>query len=266
MMRRSTVLDKLRRLFGGGGKTVPGRPVRQRTGGAMPRRPAGPRTRPKSAEGGAAPASASASPSAKSGAPRSGSSSLTPPPEAGAEMACPNCGEPMLAGWGTTCGKCRPTMVAPKTLFMSASDLAFPGASGVTTAAGGMVLGWLVVLRSVDKARAGLLFDLEGDEVVLSRLGAFASVGARVVELDDVYMSGGHSVLRRPRTRAKTDAFTLRDRWDPGPSANGTFVNSNKLGAGEEMRLADGDIIKVGATELLFKSLWLPPPSGSRAS
>jgi hypothetical protein len=36
-------------------------------------------------------------------------------------------------------------------------------------------------------------------------------------------------------------------------------VNSHKLVKGEIVRLADGDIIKVGTTELLFKSLWLPP-------
>ena len=163
----------------------------------------------------------------------------------------------MLAGWGTTCGKCRPTMVSPKTLF--------GGESASLAGATGMVLGWLVVLRSADKPRAGLLLELDADEVVLSRAGAFAGGGGRrVVDLDDDYMSSGHSVLRRPRTSAKTDAFTLRDRREPGPSANGTFVNSRKLAPEEEMKLADGDIIKVGSTELLFKSLWLPPP-GRRA-
>jgi hypothetical protein len=35
-------------------------------------------------------------------------------------------------------------------------------------------------------------------------------------------------------------------------------VNSRRLGAGETVRLADGDMIQVGATELLFRSLWLP--------
>jgi len=161
----------------------------------------------------------------------------------------------MLAGWGTTCGKCRPTMVAPKTMFGADGSAVRPGGNG-------MVLGWLVVLRSIDKARAGQLFELDAEEMMLSRVGAFAASdlgeGVGLVELSDEYMSSAHSVLRRPRTRARTDAFTLRDRLEPGPSANGTFVNSHKLDPGEEMRLADGDVIKVGATELLFKSLWLP--------
>jgi hypothetical protein len=237
--------DKWRRLFGGGdsaNEPAPDEGARPKRA-AVPRRPAKPR-RPLSAGGSAQGRSAG---------------SLTPPPEMASEVACPNCGEPMLAGWGTTCGKCRPTMVAPKTMFgVDGAVLAKQGGLGT-------VLGWLVVLRSIDKARTGVLFELEAAEVVLSRLGAIEVEGTGVFGLDDEYMSGGHAVLRRPRTRARTDAFTLRDRWDPGPSANGTFVNSHKLGRDEEMRLADGDIIKVGATELLFKSLWLPP-DGARSS
>jgi hypothetical protein len=228
------VFDKLKGVFGGkepdGEDASPGRRP------AVPRRPAAPRRR-VGAPGGQARAAAVP----------------TPAPETANEIACPNCGEPMLAGWGTTCGKCRPTMVAPKTMF--------GGESASLLGASGMVLGWLVVLRSSDKDAAGQLFELERDTVVLSRTGAYAAAGVGLCEIADEYMSGGHSVLRRPRTSAKTDAFTLRDRWDPGPSANGTFVNSRKLAPNEEMRLADGDIIKVGATELLFKSLWLPPGS-----
>jgi hypothetical protein len=240
------VFDKLRRLFGGA-DDAPADVVTTPRRAAVPRRPA--QRRPRSG----APGAAARSP--KSG--RAGAA-LTPPPEMANEVACPNCGEPMLAGWGTTCGKCRPTMVAPKTMFGS------DAAAALQAGAPGMVLGWLVVLRSIDKARAGQLYELDANAVVLSRMGALASTGVGFVEIADQYMSSGHSVLQRPRTRAKSDAFTLRDRWDPGPSANGTFVNAHKLGPNEEMRLADGDIIKVGATELLFKSLWLPAP-GARA-
>jgi hypothetical protein len=226
------VFDKLKRSKGGGGdSTDDDAPAARRT--AVPRRPAAPRRRMGAAKG-----------------PERVAASLAP--ETANEIACPNCGEPMLAGWGTTCGKCRPTMVAPKTMF--------GGESASLAGATGMVLGWLVVLRSVDKDRVGQLFELEQDTVVLSRVAAFTASGVGLVEIGDEYMSGGHSVLRRPRTLSKNDAFTLRDRWDPSPSANGTFVNSRKLAPEEEMKLADGDIIKVGATELLFKSLWLPPP------
>jgi len=79
-----------------------------------------------------------------------------------------------------------------------------------------------------------------------------------VVGFDDGYMSSAHAVIGRPATGNRNDAFTIRDR-EGQPSANGTFVNSQKLGQGEVVRLGDGDVIKVGGTELLFKSLWLPP-------
>jgi hypothetical protein len=239
------VFDKLRRLFGGADDAAADVVTPPRRA-AVPRRPA--QRRPRSGAPGA--------PGATGGTSRAGAAA-TPPPEMSNEVACPNCGEPMLAGWGTTCGKCRPTMVAPKTMFGS-------DASALQAGAPGMVLGWLVVLRSIDKERAGRLYELDSDAVVLSRMGAFEAGGVGLVEIADEYMSGGHSVLQRPRSRAKSDAFTLRDRWDPGPSANGTFVNAHKLGPNEQMRLADGDIIKVGATELLFKSLWLPA-AGARA-
>ena len=94
---------------------------------------------------------------------------------------------------------------------------------------------------------------------MLSRADAPPIGSAKLVAFDDGFMSSGHAVLSRPQTGERTDAFTIRDRDRPGPSANGTFVNSHKLVKGEIVRLADGDIIKVGTTELLFKSLWLPP-------
>jgi hypothetical protein len=171
-------------------------------------------------------------------------------------MACPNCGEPMLAGWGTTCGKCRPHLVAPKTLFMSPGEVVIP-----TRTNAGMTLGWIVVSRSLDATQGGALIELDKPVVVLSRAGAPPASVDRVVSFEDSFMSNGHALLRRPATGERTDAFTICDRQDPGPSANGTFVNSRKLSGGEIVPLSDGDTIKVGATELLFKSLWLPPAS-----
>jgi pSer/pThr/pTyr-binding forkhead associated (FHA) protein len=124
-----------------------------------------------------------------------------------------------------------------------------------------MALGWIVVSRSIDKLQNGALIELDQPLVIVSRAGAGGGGGARVVSFDDTFMSNGHALLRRPATGERTDAFTICDRQDPGPSANGTFVNARKLQATEIARLSDGDTIKVGATELLFKSLWLPPVS-----
>jgi hypothetical protein len=165
----------------------------------------------------------------------------------------------MLPGWGTTCGKCRPNLVAPKTLFFSASDLG-PGAQ--TSA--GMTLGWLVVVRTVEETQQGNLIELDRPTVALSRAGVPPIGADKVVQFQDNFMSSGHAVLRSPPDGDRTNAFTINDRENPSPSINGTFVNSQKLGAGEVVRLSDGDIIKVGATELLFKSLWLPPSGQPR--
>jgi hypothetical protein len=171
-----------------------------------------------------------------------------------AEIPCPNCGEPMLAGWGTTCGKCRPNLVGAKTMFFAPGQVELP----VATGAAGMTLGWLIVIRTSDESHKGALVELDAD-TVLSRADAPPTGAAKLVSFDDGFMSSGHALLSRPQTGERTDAFSIRDRDRPGPSANGTFVNSHKLVKGEIVRLADGDVIKVGTTELLFKSLWLPP-------
>jgi pSer/pThr/pTyr-binding forkhead associated (FHA) protein len=138
-------------------------------------------------------------------------------------------------------------------MFLAPGQVALPA-----QAPGGMTLGWLVVLSTNDEAQRGQLIELDKPTLILSRADA-APAGDGVVKFEDSFMSSGHAVLRRPQTGERTDAFTIRDRDNPGPSVNGTFVNSRKLGPGEVVRLGDGDIVKVGTAELLFKSLWLPP-------
>jgi len=245
MIRAANVFDKLKQLFGPPTDDIGKTANRPRTGAATARRPARPR-KPRSAEGG---------PDA---------SAATPPPPGGGfrqpaptprEIPCPNCGEPMLPGWGTTCGKCRPNLVAPKTLFMDVRQLS---PSMLSQASGNLTLGWLVVIASTDADRRGTLIELAHDDTILSRADAMPSTDDRVFAFADQFMSSGHAVLRRPRSRTREDAFTVRDRDNPSPSANGTFVNSRRLGPDETVRLADGDKIQVGSTELLFRSLWLP--------
>lgn len=221
----------------------------------MPRRPAKPRALKGQGAGAGQGAPGTSVPRVRAAA---GMASL--PPESRveidqAEIPCPNCGEPMMPGWGTTCGKCRPHLVAAKTMFLAPGQVALPPQAG-----GGMTLGWLVVVRSVDERQRGLLVELDRDRVVLSRAGSAPQGPDRLVGFEDSYMSSAHAVLGRPAAGDREGAFTIRDRENPG-SANGTFVNSQRLGPGEVVRLGDGDIIKVGATELLFKSLWLPPVS-----
>ena len=181
------------------------------------------------------------------------------PVPAAVEQFCPNCGQPMLAAWGSSCGNCRPGMSAPKTLYLSASVM-----QGLAPTPG-LSLGWLVVLQSPDEKRRGSLIELTAPLSVLSRGVRRVVASQEWFDINDEFMSGGHAVVFRPQGNDRRDSFTIRDREDPGPSANGTFVNAHKLGHGEIVQLSEGDIIRLGTTELIFKSLWLPP-GGPRAA
>ena len=157
----------------------------------------------------------------------------------------------MLSGWGTTCGSCRPGLVAPKTLFLARDSKA---ASGRMEA---MTLGWLVVVSTLDQRQRGALLELAQDRSVLSRGERGPNSQPGLFEFSDIFMSSGHAIVTRPRTGDRRDAFSIRDR-EGAPTANGTFVNSRRIGPGESVDLADGDEVKVGATQMVFRSLWLP--------
>jgi hypothetical protein len=250
MMTRRHVFEKFKNLFGGDStgadRTASGERPRSGQGGV--RRPAQPRLPGKRGAAGSSrsvPENLFESPA------------KVPTPQ---EIACPNCGEPMLSGWGTTCGNCRPNLVAPKTLYLAPGQLA----SQSQQVGEGLILGWLVVVSSVDSKRQGKLIELDHATTILSR-GDQRQLGPPgLFEFEDIFMSSGHAQVTRPRSGSRKAAFEIRDR-EATPSANGTFVNSRRLQPGEVVSLADGDIIKVGTTEIVFKSLWLPgltaPPS-----
>jgi hypothetical protein len=143
--------------------------------------------------------------------------------------------------------------VAPKTLALSRAE---------EIGSVPLSLAWLVVMRSPDEKKRGLLVELGAPLTVLTRLGgdAQAMTGQRV-EFDDEYASIGHALVFRTEGPDRTTAFTIRDRQRPGPSSNGTFVNSQKLGADKVVVLSDGDVVRIGTSEMLFKSLWLPAGS-----
>lgn len=157
----------------------------------------------------------------------------------------------MLSDWGTTCGRCRPNLVAPKTLFLTPDQAATP-----SRAVRGMTLGWLVVVSSLDERRQGALIELDQERSTLSRGEAAHPGQPGLLEFSDIYMSNGHAVVIRPRTNDRNDSFSIRER-EGAPAANGTFVNSRRVLPAEVLGLADGDVIKVGATQIVFRSLWL---------
>lgn len=165
------------------------------------------------------------------------------------EPVCPTCGEPMLREWGTNCPRCKPRLAVPRTMAHTASHLR------VDT---GLALGWLVVLQSPDGERRGGLIELEEPITVLSRGARPPSPGVRCFAFEDEFMSSSHATVRRPIQASREAAFVLEERREPA-SANGVFVNSHRLTAGKPHELSDGDIVRVGTTELQFKSLWLPP-------
>lgn len=164
----------------------------------------------------------------------------------------------MLAAWGSTCGNCRPRMASPKTMFMSTVD-----ANGMV-AAPGLSLGWFVVLSSLDPQQGGALIELGTPVTILSRGAQGNTSNETWIDLNDKFISNGHALIYRPRQATADEAFTIRDREVPGPSANGTFVNSHKLTPGEVVELSEGDIVRVGRTELMFKSLFLSPSGKGR--
>ncbi len=158
----------------------------------------------------------------------------------------------MLATWGATCGSCRPGIASPKTVNLSSRIR--PGGN----AERGLALGWLVVVQSPDEKRRGTLIELTAPVSVLSR-GLRPVAGQEWFDFADEFMSSGHALIARPVHEQRDGCFSIRDRQQPGPSANGTFVDSRRLAAGESVDLSEGDVIRVGVTELIFKSLWLPP-------
>jgi len=163
------------------------------------------------------------------------------------EAHCPNCGQPMLRAWGVTCGACRP----PVGHALDESRIAAARQSQRS-----LTLAWLVVIDSPDTAQDGAVLPVDQSVIVLTRQGAVAGVPGEIALRDD-FLSAGHAQIRTVAAGGDLQ-FTLQDRREPGPSANGTFLNGQRLGPGEAPALCDGDEIRVGSTEIVFRSLFLP--------
>jgi hypothetical protein len=166
---------------------------------------------------------------------------------------CPQCGQPMLRAWGATCGQCRgPLGHARRSDRIQAARQGLPS----------LTLGWLVVAASPDELREGQVLPVDYPITVITREGAVAGLPGEIALRDD-FLSAGHALIKRAYEGAGggDGAFTLEDRRDPGPSANGTFLNSRRLAAVEAAPLCDGDEIRVGSSELVFRTLFVPGSS-----
>jgi hypothetical protein len=168
------------------------------------------------------------------------------------EENCPECGQPMLRGWGATCGQCRQPLGHARR-----NDRIRAQRSGLPS----LTLGWVVVAASPDELREGLALPVDYPVTVLTREGAVAGLPGEIALRDD-FLSAGHAVIKRAAERDDGQGgFTIEDRRDPGPSANGTFVNGRRLAAAEVVPLCDGDELRVGSTELVFRTLFVPGSS-----
>jgi hypothetical protein len=167
--------------------------------------------------------------------------------QAVAEENCPQCGQPMLHGWGATCGACRPPVGHARDEGRIAA--ARQGQRSQT-------LAWLVVIDTPDNGHDGAVLAIDQPVVVLTRHGAVAGVPGEIALRDD-FLSAGHALIKTVSTGPEVQ-FTVEDRLSPGPSANGTFLNGQRLPHGQVAPLCDGDEIRVGSTELVFRSLFVP--------
>jgi FHA domain len=163
------------------------------------------------------------------------------------EAHCPNCGQPSLRTWGVTCGACRPPVG-------HASDDARIAAARAGQR--NLTLAWLVVVDSPDTSQDGAVLPVDQPVIVLTRHGAVAGVPGEIALRDD-FLSAGHAQIKSAPGGSDVE-FTLEDRREPGPSANGTFLNGRRLGHGEAAPLCDGDEIRVGSTEIVFRNLFVP--------
>jgi hypothetical protein len=163
------------------------------------------------------------------------------------EAHCPNCGQPMLRAWGATCGTCRPPVG-------HASDE--PRIAAARQSQRSLTLAWLVIVDSPDTGQDGAVLPVDQPVIVLTRHGAVAGVPGEIALRDD-FLSAGHAQIKSVLAGGELQ-FTLEDRREPGPSANGTFLNSRRLAHGEAAVLCDGDEVRVGSTEIVFRSLFLP--------
>jgi hypothetical protein len=162
------------------------------------------------------------------------------------EEICPECGQPKLRAWGTTCGTCRLA-----TGHLREAELVAQQRPGIPP----LTFAWLVVVSSSDQTKSGRVIPLSHAMHVITRDGSVTGNPGEVV-LRDNFLSAGHAVIRL--VIGAELSFTLEDRREPGPSSHGTFLGGRRLEPGEAAPLCDYDEIRVGTTELVFRSLSIP--------
>ncbi len=170
------------------------------------------------------------------------------------DQPCPNCGQPMLAGVGIDLWK-----LSSGNLRSQDAQPVCGGCAGRVPNSGaqlGLAGGCAIARRKANR----LAHPVGRSQPRCSAAGfAMPSPDEEWFDFADEFMSCWTCHSQSPsRQRPQAGICHSRPRGSR-PSANGTFVDSHKLGPGEVVKLSEGDIVRVGTTEMVFKSLWLPP-------
>jgi CRP-like cAMP-binding protein len=90
-------------------------------------------------------------------------------------------------------------------------------------------------------------FPLEGSDFGIGRASKAAGI---VPEVDLTALDPEKTLSRRhARLRRTPDGYLLKEE----EGRNGTFVNGNRIGPGQEVRLEEGDRIRFGLVEVIFR-------------
>src|SRR4051812_23819781 len=104
---------------------------------------------------------------------------------AAVEVHCPQCGQPMLESWGTTCGGCRPPMGRARD-----EERIVAARAGQRS----LTLPWLVVVDTPDGALDGAVLNVAQPVIILTRHGAVAGIAGEIALRDD-FLSVGHATI-----------------------------------------------------------------------
>ncbi len=93
---------------------------------------------------------------------------------------------------------------------------------------------------------SGTRFTLDGDELGIGRRSANIVPDVDLTELDpDKTLSRRHARIFRTAS-----GYALKEE----EGRNGTFVNGDRLAAGQEVKLEEGDRVRFGLVELVFRT------------
>lgn len=100
----------------------------------------------------------------------------------------------------------------------------------------------LCPVGAADHGHAGVVSLTAGVHTIGRRSGK--SDATVQLDVHDFFMSKRHAVVAVEREPAGGVTVTVADAG----SSNGTFVNDRRLGPGEQMRVVNGDVLRLGNT------------------